>query len=159
MVGANVGWIVTSVYGPNDSGTRHLFWDELDSIRRWNGAWCIGGDRNVIRFPSKRSGGTFFSVEMIEFSDWIIQNSLVDLQLGGAQYTWSNHQEYPTLSRLDRFLVCRDWIQLVPETCQLALPKPMSNHCPIKLDTICERWEPSPFCFQLMSLEEKDRGG
>lgn len=35
------------------------------------------------------------------------------------------------------------------------LPKPMSDHCPILLDSQCERWGPAPFRFELMWLEEK----
>lgn len=42
---SNNTWIVTSVYGPNDSSLRDSFWSELDSNRnRWSNPWCIGGD-------------------------------------------------------------------------------------------------------------------
>lgn len=38
-------WLLTSIYGPNNSKKRTELWRELDMIRgRWNGAWCIGGD-------------------------------------------------------------------------------------------------------------------
>lgn len=34
----NSKWLLTSVYGPNDSQRRMEFWNELDMIRgRWNG--------------------------------------------------------------------------------------------------------------------------
>ena len=57
--------------------------------------------------------------------------------------------------RLDMFLISSDWLDLFPEVCQIALPKPTSDHCPILLETKCERWGPTPFRFELMWLEEK----
>lgn len=36
----------------------------------------------------------------------------------------------------------------------MALPKTASDHCPILLDSRCERWGPTPFHFELMWLEE-----
>lgn len=106
-------WTVTAVHGPNNSRICHLFWEELDSIKRiWNGPWCLGGDWNVIRFPSERSSSNLNFAEMSEFFDWINQHSLVDRQLEGAQFAWSNHQEVPILSRIDRFFICGDWLEL-----------------------------------------------
>lgn len=41
------------------------------------------------------------------FSNWILNNEIVDLPLGGVKFTWSNGQAPPIISRLDRFLVSR----------------------------------------------------
>eukprot|EP00268_Persea_americana_P016540 TRINITY_DN17840_c0_g1_i1.p1 TRINITY_DN17840_c0_g1~~TRINITY_DN17840_c0_g1_i1.p1 ORF type:complete len:127 (+),score=12.08 TRINITY_DN17840_c0_g1_i1:428-808(+) len=103
-------WIVSSVYGPTDRSLRGSFWSELDSIcSRWVGRWCIGGDWNITRFPSDKSGAGRILADMESFSDWINSHYLVDLQPGrGAKFTWSNHQSPPTLSRLDKFLVTGD---------------------------------------------------
>lgn len=98
-------WIISSVYGPSDSRLRGRFWCELDSIRsRWVGPWCIRGDWNITRFPSEKLDGGSTTAEMEAFLDWIDYHLLVDLQLGGAKFTRSNHQNPPMLSRLDRFL-------------------------------------------------------
>lgn len=59
------------------------------------------------------------------------------------------------MSRLDRYLVTSDWLETYSEVTQLALPKPISDHCPILLNSECERWGPSPFRFELMWLEEE----
>eukprot|EP00268_Persea_americana_P044429 TRINITY_DN44921_c0_g1_i1.p1 TRINITY_DN44921_c0_g1~~TRINITY_DN44921_c0_g1_i1.p1 ORF type:complete len:102 (-),score=4.95 TRINITY_DN44921_c0_g1_i1:534-839(-) len=91
---------------------------------------------------------------MEAFSNWIDYHYLIDLQLEGN--TWSNHQNPPTLSRLDRSLVTDDWIDLYPQVCQIALPKPTFDHCPILLDSRCVRWGPYPFRFELMWLEDKE---
>ena len=92
---------------------------------------------------------------MESFWDWINSHYLNNLHLGGAKYTRSNHQSPPTLLRLDRFLVTSDWIDLYPEVCQIALPKPNSDHCPILLIYKTLKWGPSPFRLEPMWLEDK----
>ena len=79
----------------------------------------------------------------------------MDLHLGGANFTWSNHQIPHSLSRLDRFFVTNDWMDLYPEVSQIALPKPTSDHCPILLNSNNAKWGPSPFRFELLWLEDK----
>lgn len=136
----NSRWFVTSVYGPHSSQRPMDFWKELDAIKgRWNGTWCVGGNWNVVRFPSEKLGGCRTSPDMQAFSDWINSNSLIDLHLSGAAFTWSSHQSLPSMSKLDRFLVTTDWLELYLEVCQMALPKTASDHCPILLDSRCER--------------------
>lgn len=136
------------------------FWNELNMIRgRVNGPWCIGGDWNIARFPSERLGGGKSTKEMRQFSEWINSHSLVDLYLGGASCPWSNNRDNPAMARLYGFLVSTEWLDIYPEVLQLALPKPAFDHCPILLDSECERWGPTPFRFELMWLEEKDFPG
>ena len=49
-------WAFTGVYSPLSKDGRSLIWEELSAIRGlWEDPWCIGGDFNVIRFPSERS--------------------------------------------------------------------------------------------------------
>ena len=55
---------------------------------RWPMAWCLVGDFNIIRYPSERLGCESFSLAMFSFSDFIESNSLVDLLLEGASFTW-----------------------------------------------------------------------
>lgn len=66
---SSCSWIVTLAYGPNDSRQKSLFWSELDSIRnRRNAPWCIGGDWNVVRFPSERSVCNLLTSDIISLS-------------------------------------------------------------------------------------------
>lgn len=107
-------WMVSTVYGSMENLRSKDFWDELNATRdRWNGAWCLGGDWNVVRFLSERLGCTQFAADMIEFSEWIESLSLVDLHLSGNSFTWSNHQKRTIMFRLDRFLVSTDWLDLL----------------------------------------------
>ena len=120
---------------------------------RWDGAWWIGGGWNTVRFPSERMGVSKMTGEMKSVSDWINSHSLVDSPLKGASFTWSNNQTVGKASRLDRFLVSNDWMGLYREVCQLAFPKPASDHCPFLLDSNLEGWGPAPSLFELMWLE------
>jgi hypothetical protein len=45
----------------------------------------------VVRFPCERLGVAGFSGAIEEFSNFIFIQNLVDLQLEGGQYTWSNN--------------------------------------------------------------------
>lgn len=54
-------------------------------------------------FPSEEKGACNVTPDMHAFSDWIRFQNLVDPLMGVAKYTWSNGQESPVLSRLDRF--------------------------------------------------------
>lgn len=45
----------------------------------WNLSWCIGGDFIVTYFPSKRLGGPSSSSAMMDFSDIINEQGLLDM--------------------------------------------------------------------------------
>ena len=51
-------WAFSGVYGPQSDRERPLMWDELSGLASWWGTpWCVGGDFNVVRFPTERLGG------------------------------------------------------------------------------------------------------
>ena len=66
------------------------------------------GDFNIIRYPSERVGCESFSPAMFAFSDFIESNSLVDLPLEGASFTWFRDFGLPSMSRIDRTLASLD---------------------------------------------------
>jgi hypothetical protein len=103
-------WLGTGLYGPTADGFRHGLWDELRRVhQKWGLPWCVFGDFNVIRFPSERRGCTRLTSHLMDFLDFIEESHLVDLPLGGGQYTWCSGSENPSMSRIDRFLISADW--------------------------------------------------
>jgi exonuclease III len=65
-------WAFSGVYGPQSNRDRRVMWDELSGLATWWGTpWCVGGDFNVIRFPSERSGAEHFTPGMNDFSEFI----------------------------------------------------------------------------------------
>lgn len=47
-------------------------------------------------------------------------------------------------------------VRFIPRQCSKALVQPVSDHCPLLLETGTEDWGPPPFRFELMWLYEKD---
>ena len=49
----------TGVYGPNLNKRHRKMWEELTKlISLWDLPWCLGGDCNIICFPSEKLGET-----------------------------------------------------------------------------------------------------
>ena len=102
-------WVCTGIYGPNADIHRAALWEELSRVRtRWNKAWLLFGDFNVVRYPCERLGYDYFSPAMFAFSDFIERNFLVDLPLQGASFTWFRDSIPSSMSRIDRTLVSAD---------------------------------------------------
>ncbi|KAJ9701497.1 hypothetical protein PVL29_006726 [Vitis rotundifolia] len=149
-------WFFTGVYGPISKSFREPFWEELGAIRGlWSDPWCIGGDFNVIRFPSERSRGGRLSGSMRSFSEVIDELALRDLPLQGGLFTWSGGLNGQSRSRLDRFLVSEDWENHFSGVSQCTLPRPVSDHFPILLDGGGVRRGPIPFRFENMWMKEE----
>ena len=77
-------WACSGVYGPNEDSQRGALWEELSRMHsRWNTAWCVFGDFNIIRYPSERLGCETLSPAMFAFSDFIEGLHLLDLEIRG----------------------------------------------------------------------------
>ena len=72
---------------------------------------------------------------MLEFHDFINYSALVDLPLRGGEFTWSRSGGGAVCPRLDRFLVSLDWEEQFSESLQCRLPRPLSDHFPVKLES------------------------
>jgi hypothetical protein len=148
------------VYGPNVDVDRFILWEELAGVRSWWGVpWCIGGDFNVVRFPSEKLREGRLTGAMTTFSDFIAELGLIDLPLLEGQLTWSNNQDPPSKSRLDRFLVSIDWEDQFSHLVQKALPRFVSDHCPILLDSGTYIRGKLYFKFENMWLRHEDFTG
>ena len=85
-------WSFIAVYGPNLDSERCFLWEELAGLQSWwEVPWCIGGDFNVVRFLSKKTGMSSFNYAMHEFSDFISECGLMDIPMEGGLFTWSNN--------------------------------------------------------------------
>ena len=93
----------------------------------------MGGDVNVVQFPSERSSSANFTSTMHWFSAFISEQSLTDLPLVRGSFT-SNSREVASRSRLDRFLVSTNWEEKFPSICQCRLSRLLSDHFPILLE-------------------------
>lgn len=62
----------------------------------------------------------------------------------------------PPMSRLDGLILLGDWPDPYPKISQLALPKPMFDHCLKLLDSRKTKMGPTPFHFKLMWVERNE---
>ena len=113
----------------------------------------MGGDFNAILYPEERSKGGRIDNSMKRFSDILNDLGLRDLSLQGGPYTWRGGLNGRSKSRLDRFVVSSDWKSHCCKVVQSCLPRLVSDHCPILLDSNGVRTGPSPFRFELMWLK------
>jgi hypothetical protein len=147
-------WAFSGVYGPQTDRERLIMWDELAGISSWwEVPWCIGGDLNVVRFPSEKARGHNFTQAMADFSDFISSCGLVDPPLEGGQYTWSNSREEEAMSRLDRFLFTPNWEDQFPSITQHRLPRLLFDHFPLMLECGQFQHGKRPFRFENMWLQ------
>ena len=95
--------------------------------------FLIGGDFNIIRFATEKNKPSGVHKHTDLFNSIISANELLDIQMVGGKYTWSNNQENPTLERLDRILISKQWEILFPTVQVHKLPREISDHNPLFL--------------------------
>lgn len=103
------------------------------------GPWAICGDFNIVRFPTEKRNCRRRSTAMVEFSNFIEDMSLIDLQLEGGIYTWYKGDTHTTASRIDRILISEEWDDCFSNIKQFALQRVTSDHVPIVLQ--CGNWD------------------
>lgn len=104
-------WLFTTVYGPVLSVNRTAFFTEINSIYSLgHTAWLIGGDFNLIRARSEKTGASFNYVLSNRFNDVISNLTLIELPLSNRKFTWARSITSPSKALLDRFLCTSDWL-------------------------------------------------
>lgn len=142
-------FMITEVYGPCDGSLLIVFLEELWGIRDdWSGPWCLVGDFNEILNPTNRNGGSrIFMRNMLTFSNFVDSLALRELTISRTNFTWSNMQESPCQSKLDRFFLSTEWDLLFPLANGESMPRPTSNYIPILLNGERLSSNPKPFKF------------
>jgi hypothetical protein len=91
----------------------------------------VGGDFNILRFFAEKNK----NIRPNRFTDTfnaIIQiNELREIPIVGGLYTWSNNQVDPTLEKLDRILMSKEWETLFPTVHGHKKPRVLSDHNPL----------------------------
>lgn len=93
------------------------------------------GDFNVVRFAEERLGSTFNSRKASAFNSFIDAADLVDPPLGARRFTWVGWGELK-LSKLDRFLICKDLLDTWAGLSPTVLDRCFSDHAPILLKPV-----------------------
>lgn len=150
---------VVNVYSSCSLSGKRRLWQDLRRVRNsfGDGMWCLVGDYNAVCNTRERNGvgSSFGSQEAYEFSSFVGDMELIDLQLLGRRFTWQK-ADGSAMSRLDRFLLSEAWIEAWEVEAQWALNRDVSDHCPILLKQGAQDWGPKPFRFNNCWLGHPD---
>ncbi|XP_057426056.1 uncharacterized protein LOC130719419 [Lotus japonicus] len=154
LVGAwgsdDVNCVIVNVYSSCNLEEKRIMWASLLQWRGFNQSlvWCLDGDFNAVRGLEERRGISTGSQhqmrEISEFNNFVTEMSLVDIPLAGRKFTWLRPNGQAQ-SRIDRFLVSHEWLQVWPNCSQLVLNRDISDHCPLLLRCLVQDWGPKPF--------------
>lgn len=127
-------WSITGVYGPQGNQQKRRFIEELKIVKRLvTQKWLVVGDFNLIYKIEDKNNSRINRRLMGKFRQAIEDLELKELNLHGRKYTWSNGQENPTMSRIDRIFCTVPWEEEFPTSHLQALASTISDHCPIIL--------------------------
>lgn len=148
--------LVTGVYGPTRGDNLETFLAELDrGIAHWELPWCIGGNFNEVLYLGERNRAKRRTQGMDMFCDFVDRYELHNLTIQGTRFTWSNFQDNPMMSKLDRFLVSGEWEEYFSLVKVSVLPRTGSDYKPLLLrggEDGVNRTGAFPFRFQNMWL-------
>ena len=131
-----LSWNLVVVYGDAQPTGKAKFLVELVHIVKNNHIpLCIAGDFNLTRRASDRNKPGGYNRWSEIFNAIIMQGELMEIQLSGRKYTWSNNQEDPTFALLDRVLVSPSWEENFPLVTVTALTRELSDHVPLLIST------------------------
>lgn len=138
---------IANVHAPNDPAARRTFWNDLLFFRRsFCGLWLFMGDFNDVISPEERLNSVFVPQNARAFNDFMRIAELYEYNMGGHKYTYMSGAG-DKLSKLDRFLVCSEFLALWPCAKVTALPRLLSDHCPIVLSLKNTDFGRTPFRF------------
>lgn len=124
-----VKWNLLVVYGAALEENKLSFLIELAQFYSANSEpLLIGGDFNLIRYANERSSNNGVHRHSHMFNTLIHLYELRELIMTGGRFTWSNNQDFPTLEKLDRILVTKDWEDIFPLSMVKKLPREVSDH-------------------------------
>jgi len=73
---------------------------------------------------------------------------LKEIKLNGRRFTWSNEQDNPTLTKIDRLLCTPEWELIFPACFLHSLQSLMSDHTPLLLQGELNHHKDSSFRFE-----------
>lgn len=125
-------WNLLVVYGAAQEENKTKFLAELSHFCASNSdPLLIGGDFNIIRYSHEKNTDTGVHKHTPLFNSLIHFYELRELSMSGGLYTWSNNQECPTMEKLDRILISKEWEDLFPRATVTRLPREISDHNPL----------------------------
>lgn len=145
--GAGIILNIVNVYAPQDINRKKILWSRLEAMKGlYEGVWIILGDFNAVRFPEERKNSRFNSLCARNFNDFIFASNLHEYAMKGRRFTYVS-KNGGKCSKIDRVLVCHDFIKTWSNACYMSLPRYLSDHGPVVLILKSSNFGPKPFRF------------
>ncbi|XP_021995414.1 uncharacterized protein LOC110892565 [Helianthus annuus] len=145
VTGEEDDMVVVNVYAPTIQSNRRQLWDELLELKQSiHGRWILLGDFNEVRYPEDRFNSQFDAGGALCFNNFIMNAGLQEYNMGGKRFTYMSG-DGRNLSKIDRVLVCGEFVMRWPDATLLALNRDVPDHCPLVLTTIGNNFGPTPF--------------
>ncbi|XP_071698969.1 uncharacterized protein [Rutidosis leptorrhynchoides] len=151
--------IVANVYGPQDDVGKKLMWETLETLmKKVDTSWLFCGDFNEVRDEEERFNSVYIPSRASRFNDFISNNNLIDIPLGGRKFTRVCDNGIK-MSKLDRFLATEKFLTLWEDTSAIVMDRKFSDHCPIMLRDKVVDFGPKPFKFfnEWLNMEGVDK--
>jgi endonuclease/exonuclease/phosphatase family metal-dependent hydrolase len=124
------------VYGPAQTPQKEQFLTKLVHMTSHERLpILLGGDFNILMHAYEKNKENFDSRWPFLFNCVIDGLNLRELELSGRRYTWVNLLPNPTYEKLDRVLVSTEWELNHPLSTVVALPREISDHTPLIIDS------------------------
>ncbi|XP_071729093.1 uncharacterized protein [Rutidosis leptorrhynchoides] len=124
---------MVNVYAPQNVQDKLVLWNKISDFMANNvGDYILFGDWNAVRLANDRSGTEYCATDAFNFNNFINNNVLHEVPLGGLKFTWRT-KAGNKLSKLDRFFVTNNVLMCVDHLKGVVLPRGFSDHSPILL--------------------------
>ncbi|GKC96023.1 RNA-directed DNA polymerase, eukaryota [Tanacetum coccineum] len=144
------------ICGPHVSRQKASSKDKISRLmNRWEGAWCIFGDLNVVRCGDDRLNSQINLKEASEYNDFINNMRLIEIPMGGRKFTRISKVGLK-FNKLDRFLLNDRFNNLWDNLSVVALDRKLFDHCPIVLKDVELDFGPKPFHVFNVWLDDTD---
>ncbi|XP_071712491.1 uncharacterized protein [Rutidosis leptorrhynchoides] len=156
---SNKEMAVVNVYGPHDDAGKKRMWESLKGLlRKVDTSWLLCGDFNEVRDEEERVNSNFIPSRASRFNNFILNNDLVEIPLGGRKFTRVCDNGFK-LSKLDKFLAFDKFLNLWDDLSAIVLDQKFSDHCPIVLRDRVIDFGPKPFKFfnEWLNMEGVDK--
>jgi hypothetical protein len=111
----NKTWALVIVYGASHEVGKEEFLVELAQVcSNQTFPISVGGNFNLLRFSLEKNKDLKNNRNNDILNQVINLYELRELVMIGGLLTWSNNQKNPTLEKLDRLLVTKEWETLFP---------------------------------------------
>jgi exonuclease III len=129
-------WVLVAVYGPAQDDQKESFLAELVNMCSHESLpFMIGDDFNIMRRSEEKNNDRFNNRWPFLFNVVIDKLNMRELEMSGRKYTWANNLSSPTFEKLDQVLVTTEWEEKYPLTTVQALPRVISDHTPLLLNS------------------------